>query len=77
MMVILGYIQRGGSPTAKDRLLASRTGYYAVELMRDDSTSKAVGIRGEEIIAVDLEDALKMEKVNHTAEILKLSDILS
>lgn len=76
-MVILGYIQRGGSPTAKDRLLASRTGYYAVELMRDDSTSKAVGIRGEEIIAVDLEDALKMEKVNHTAEILKLSDILS
>lgn len=76
-MVILGYIQRGGSPTARDRLLASRTGYYAVELMRDDSTSKAVGIRGEEIIAIPLEDALKIEKVSHTSEILKLSDILS
>ena len=76
-VVILGYIQRGGSPTAKDRLLASRTGYYAVELMRDDSTSKAIGIRGEEIIAVDLEDALKMEKVSKAEEIIRLSDILS
>lgn len=76
-VVILGYIQRGGGPTARDRLLASRTGYHAVELMREDSESKAIGIRGEEIIAVDLEDALKMEKVSKADEIIKLSDILS
>jgi 6-phosphofructokinase 1 len=76
-VVILGYIQRGGSPTARDRLLASRTGYYAVEHMRDDCKSKAIGIRGEEIVAVDLADALKMEKVSKAEEIIRLSDILS
>lgn len=76
-VVILGYIQRGGGPTARDRLLASRTGYHAVELMKADSESKAIGIRGEEIIAVDLEDALKMEKVSKADEIIRLSDILS
>jgi 6-phosphofructokinase 1 len=76
-VVILGYIQRGGSPTAKDRLLASRTGYHAVELLRDNSSSKAVGVRGEEVIAVDIADALKMEKQNNSDAIIRLSDILS
>lgn len=76
-VVILGYIQRGGGPTAKDRLLASRTGYHAVELMCENTRSKAVGIRGEEIIAVDLEDALKMKKISQADEIIRLSDILS
>lgn len=76
-VVILGYIQRGGGPTARDRLLASRTGYHAVELMCENSTSKAVGIRGDEIVSVDLEDALKTEKISHADEIIKLSDILS
>ncbi|HPF18417.1 MAG: 6-phosphofructokinase [Bacillota bacterium] len=76
-VVILGYIQRGGSPTARDRLLASRTGYRAVELFRDGSTSKAIGIRGEEIIAVEISDALKTPKIFNAAEIIELSDILS
>lgn len=76
-VVILGYIQRGGSPTARDRLMASRIGYRAVELLRDGSTSKAIGIRGEEIIACDIHDALKMPKLSNAAEIIELSDILS
>jgi 6-phosphofructokinase 1 len=76
-VVILGYIQRGGSPTARDRLLASRIGYRAVELLRDESTSKAIGIRGDEIISVDIHDALKMPKVSNADEIIELSDILS
>jgi len=76
-VVILGYIQRGGGPTARDRLLASRTGYRAVELFRDGSTSKAVGIRGDEIIAVDINDALKMPKASNASAIIQLSDILS
>ncbi len=76
-VVILGYIQRGGGPTARDRLLASRTGYRAVELFRDGSPSKAVGIRGEEIIAVDINDALKTPKSSNASAIIQLSDILS
>lgn len=76
-VVILGYIQRGGSPTAKDRILASRTGYHAVELLRDGSGSKAVGVRGEEVIAVDITDALKTEKQPNAEAIIRLSDILS
>jgi 6-phosphofructokinase 1 len=76
-VVILGYIQRGGSPTAKDRLLATRTGYHAVELLRDNSGSKAIGVRGEEVIAVDIVDALKIEKQSDAELIIRLSDILS
>ncbi len=74
--VILGYIQRGGSPTAKDRLLASRMGCYAADLMASDIASKAVGIRGDDIVAIDLEDALKTEKPSHT-DFIRLCDILS
>ena len=57
--VVLGYIQRGGSPTAKDRMLASRMGYRAVELLRDGTRCQAIGIRGAEIINMDIETALK------------------
>lgn len=56
--VIPAYIQRGGSPTAFDRLLASRLGYKAVELLRDDVRGVAVGVRGEEIIVKDIEEAI-------------------
>lgn len=56
---VLGYTQRGGSPTANDRLLASRMGAYALHLLRDDLSSRAVGIRGNELIDVPLTDAVK------------------
>lgn len=47
---VLGHIQRGGSPTARDRVLASRMGARAVELLRDGIGGVAVGIRNEEIV---------------------------
>ena len=75
-VVILGYIQRGGSPTASDRLLASRLGYHAAKLLSEDSTSKAIGIQGDEVVAVDLEDALKFEKKTHL-DYIELCDALS
>lgn len=75
-IVVLGYIQRGGSPTARDRMLASRTGYKAIELLKNESTPKAIGIRGEEIIAYDLDDALKMVSEKNE-DIVKIADILS
>ncbi len=47
-----GYIQRGGSPNMQDRLLAARFGYKAVEILRDDGESCAVGIKNNKIITV-------------------------
>lgn len=76
-IVVLGYIQRGGSPTARDRMLASRMGYKAVELlMQDDMTSKAVGIKGNDIVYYDLEEALKMPS-QYDKSLMDLAEILS
>lgn len=58
--VVPGYIQRGGSPTNRDRILGSLMGAKAARLLYDDADSRAVGIVGNEIIAIDLEEALNM-----------------
>lgn len=75
-VVVLGYTQRGGSPTARDRVLASLMGYRAVELLLSDRSSRAIGIRGADIIDVDLSEALKMKRV-WKGSIMDLADILS
>lgn len=53
---VLGHIQRGGSPTARDRVIASQLGAKAVELLLNDIGGKAVGIRNREIIAYDFDE---------------------
>ena len=73
----LGYIQRGGSPTMGDRVLASRCAIRAVDLLMADKGGKVVGVRQNEIIDVDIEEALKMprkfdEDLYNTAMILGL-----
>ncbi len=76
-IVVLGYIQRGGSPTARDRMLASRMGYKAVELLLEEGmTSKAVGIKGDEIVYYDLEEALSAKR-KFDKEMMELAGILS
>ncbi len=75
-VVVLGYIQRGGSPTARDRILASRMGYKAVELLKAGSPGRAVGIKGSDIVDYDLSYALSMKKPKDEA-MMKLADILS
>lgn len=75
-VVVLGYIQRGGSPTARDRMLASMMGYRAVQLMLADSSSKAIGINGSEIVEVELDDALKVERTVDYFTV-RLAEILS
>ena len=76
-VVVLGYIQRGGSPTARDRMLASRMGYKAVELlMQEGITSKAVGIKGDEIVYLELEEAVNMPR-KHDESLMDLAEILS
>ena len=61
---ILGYMQRGGSPTAKDRYYASIMGAYAVDIMLEGKTNRVVGYQHGEFIDFDIEDALQMEKVS-------------
>ncbi|MFW5981993.1 MAG: 6-phosphofructokinase [Halanaerobiaceae bacterium] len=75
-VIILGHLQRGGSPSVMDRILASRMGAKAVELLMNGISSKMVGIKGNQIIYNDVEDILKGKKeINR--ELYKLNKILS
>ncbi|MGI6173656.1 MAG: ATP-dependent 6-phosphofructokinase [Christensenellales bacterium] len=56
---VLGYTQRGGSPTARDRILAGRFGERAATLLKEDRYGLAVGIRDNKIIEVPIEEAKK------------------
>ncbi len=60
----LGYVQRGGTPTAFDRVLATRYGVKACELIDRGEFGKMVALRGNKIIAVPMKDALEMKKVD-------------
>jgi 6-phosphofructokinase 1 len=59
---ILGYLQRGGSPTVKDRVYASIMGAKAVDLILEGKMNRVVGYKGGEYIDFDITDALKMNK---------------
>lgn len=64
-VTILGYVQRGGSPTAYDRVLATRFGVAAVEALKNKDYGKMVALRSEKIITIPLEEAiLKNKKVD-------------
>ena len=75
-LVVLSYLQRGGSPTLSDRNLATLCGAKAVDLLHDDSSSKAIGIVDNHIVAYDLEEALKMKR-EFNEEMYRLIDVLS
>ena len=55
-VTILGHIQRGGNPTAMDRVLASRLGNYAVQLLMLGTTGRAVGIQNNRLTSTKFED---------------------
>lgn len=59
---ILGYMQRGGSPTCKDRVYASMMGSYAADILSAGKTNRVVGYRGGEFVDYDIEEALAMQK---------------
>ncbi len=59
---ILGYMQRGGNPSAMDRYYASVMGAYAVDIMLQGKTNRVVGYKHGEFVDFDIEEALKMEK---------------
>ncbi len=59
---ILGYMQRGGSPTCKDRYYASIMGAYAADILCEGKTNRVVGIKQGECKDFDIEEALNMKK---------------
>ena len=63
---VLGRIQRGGSPTARDRFLAGQMGVRAIELLLEGKGGRCVGLRGSELVDYDIDDALKMKRDTHT-----------
>lgn len=56
---ILGHIQRGGNPSAKDRIIATRMGAEAVKMLREGATNKMIGVDGERIVICSIEDGIR------------------
>ncbi len=73
---ILGHVQRGGSPTVQDRVIASRMGAKAVELLLDGFQNRIVCVRGGAITHVDIDEGLAMKK-ELSAELMGLIRKLS
>lgn len=73
---VLGHMQRGGKPTCFDRVLASRMGVKAVELILDGQSNVMVGISDNKMQVTSIEKAVKGEH-NINKELLRISDILS
>lgn len=73
-VTILGHIQRGGSPTANDRILASRIGVAAVDALLDEQRSIMVGVMNDKIVHVPFTEAIKDEKPvdKHLFDVLRL-----
>ncbi|MEF9989608.1 MAG: 6-phosphofructokinase [Christensenellaceae bacterium] len=61
--IVLGYIQRGGAPTAIDRIRATRMGVRAVQLLEKGIGNRVVGIRDNQILDEDIDEALSKELV--------------
>ncbi len=75
-VTILGHIQRGGTPSAFDRVLASKMGARAVDLLMEGKACRAVGVKGNEIVDVDFDDVFNTENKFDKAS-YDLANILS
>lgn len=76
-VTILGHLQRGGSPSGFDRILASRLGYAAVKEMIKGETMQMVGLRGNDIKLTSLEEALHGHSYKLEADLLEMTQVLS
>ena len=59
---VLGHVQRGGSPTVRDRVMASEMGYEAVKLLKDGIGNRVIAYRDNKVVNFDIYEALNMEK---------------
>ena len=74
---ILGHVVRGGSPSARDRVLASKFGAYAVELLQAGKGGVCVGIHNNDMIASDIIDTLENNKHKPDLSLYDLNNSLS
>jgi len=74
---ILGHLQRGGSPTAQDRILASRMGIAAIQALQENQRNVMIGIRENEIDYIPFKRAIKKERAisEELLEVLRISSI--
>ena len=75
-VTVLGHIQRGGSPSIADRILAAKFGHRAVELLMRGKTNRVVGIHRNQIIDLDIHEALAIENV-FDEKLLTISEEIS
>lgn len=73
---ILGHLQRGGSPSARDRQMASFMGIHAIECLRDGKSNRIIAYQDGSILDIDIDEALKAYKTI-SAELVKRAMILS
>ncbi len=64
--LVLGHVQRGGSPSAKDRIVASLMGYEAVQLLKKGESNRGIVIKDDKIVNYDIYEALNMQRVVNT-----------
>lgn len=76
-VTVLGHVQRGGSPTARDRVLASRFGAAAVDYLKDNKGGLALGIKNEQIVANDIIDILDNNEPTTNLDLYKLNQEIS
>ena len=67
-VTILGHIQRGGCPTAKDRVMATRMGYEAVHVLAEGRTNRVICSHDDKVFDLDIEEALAMTKTLNPEE---------
>lgn len=72
----LGHVQRGGTPTMFDRMLAAKFGVKAIELLLEGKTNRVVGCKGKEIFDLDITEALSQKK-SFDVDLYKMSSLLS
>ncbi|WP_099205284.1 6-phosphofructokinase [Scatolibacter rhodanostii] len=73
---ILGHVQRGGSPTLRDRVLASQMGYHAVKLLHEGISNRIVATKGLDVVDYEITEALNRDRV-FDEELYKISAVLS
>lgn len=75
-VTVLGHLQRGGNPTALDRIIATQFGYKAVQVLQAGQGSKVVGLNDNKITVFDIDEALAKEKTIDT-ELYHIAEIVS
>jgi len=66
-VAVLGHIQRGGHPTAVDRIIASRLGNYAVDALRSGQTDQCVSLKNDKLVTIPLSVAIQPKKIDVTS----------